>query len=249
MRMRTFKLAAWFSELIAPTECKCLNCGREVFDGLGFCPECKKGVVYNNGKTCKRCGVGIDGDEDYCGNCAFDKVYFDRAYSALSYEGAVRDAILRFKFGNCGNFARIFAKYLAFMAERQSVQFDLVTYVPMTKKSKRKRGYNQAQLLAQHFCAILSCEEKLVEAIAKIKETKRQETLSRAERKTNLVGAYKCVADVAGKRVLVIDDVKTTGATLNECGKVLKKAGATEVFALTVASRRENFMYEVDDEG
>ena len=249
MKKRTFRLAAWLSELIAPTECRCLNCGREVFDGLGFCDDCKKDVVYNNGKTCKRCGVGIKGEEDYCGNCAFDRVFFDMGYSVFSYEGTVRDAILQFKFDNCGNFARIFAKYLAFMVEKHNLEFDLVAYVPMTKKAKRKRGYNQAQLLAKYFCAILDCEPKLVDAIVKVKETKPQETLRKEERKTNIVGAYRCRAEVRGKRVLVIDDIKTTGATLNECAKVLKGAGATNVVVLTVASRQEEYMYEVDDEG
>ena len=66
------------TEVLAPS-CRCLNCGRDVFDQQCFCPECAKRVVYNNGKTCKRCGVAVDGDEDYCGNCAFDTIYFDQA--------------------------------------------------------------------------------------------------------------------------------------------------------------------------
>ena len=248
MKKTTFRIKSFFSELFAPAEFKCTCCGKEVFDGLGFCSDCKKGVVYNDGKTCKRCGVGLDGAEDYCGNCAFDKVYFDVAYSPFSYEGAVRDAILRFKFGNCGNFARILAKYLVYMAQKHSLEYDVVTCAPMTKKAKRARGYNQAQLLAEHFCAILNCEAKFALTIEKIKETEAQEKLRRADRKTNLIGAYKCIFDVKGKRVLVIDDVKTTGATLNECAKELKKAGATSVVCLTVASRRENFDFEVDNE-
>ena len=226
-----------------------MNCGREVFDGLGFCDECKASAILNVGKTCKRCGTGIDGAEDYCGNCAFDKIYFDKGYSAFIYDGTVRDAILRFKFGNCGNFARVFAKFLAAEATKQGIEFDVVTYAPMSKKSLKKRGYNQAQLLARHFCAILECSDKLRDAVAKIKETKPQESLGREERKTNLLDAYSCTANVKGKRVLVIDDIKTTGATLNECAKVLKRAGATSVVGLTVASPREKFEYEVEDEG
>ena len=247
--MTKSRLKRWFAELIAPSEFRCLNCGREVFDGLGFCAECKQRVVFNNGKTCKRCGVGIDGAEDYCGNCAFDRMYFDKAYSVFSYEGAVRDAILRFKFGGCGNYARVFAKYLAALAVQQDLQFDIVTYAPMSRLAFKKRGYNQAQLLAEHFCDILDCNKKCVKAIVKAKETAPQEKLDRAARKTNLVDTYKCVANVAGKRVLVIDDIKTTGATLNECGKVLKRDGAATVIGLTVAARRENFVYEVEDEG
>ena len=249
MKTTTFKLFAWISELFAPTECKCLVCGREVFDGLGFCNECKKEVVVNSGKTCKRCGVGIDGAEDYCGYCAFEKVYFDHAYSVFSYEGAVREAILTFKFGHCGNFARIFAKYLAALVHRNGMEFDLVTFAPMTKKARRKRGYNQSELLARYFCDILDCNAKFAHTIEKIKETAPQEKLGKEQRKTNLIGAYKCVSNVDGKRVLVIDDIKTSGATLNECAKVLKNAGAASVIGLTVASRKEYFDYEVDNEG
>lgn len=233
-------------EAFAPCEIVCLNCGKDVYDGTGFCPDCTKKLVFNNGKTCKRCGVGIDGDENYCTNCAFDKIYFDRAYSVFSYEGIVQDAILKMKFGNLGSYAKVFAKYLVFLAERNKVEFDLVTFAPMSKKSKRKRRYNQAQLLAYYFCDILNVGDKLVEAVVKTKETTAQEQLGKTERKTNLVGAYKASADVKGKRVLVIDDVKTTGATINECAKVLKKAGATSVIALTVASRKENFKFEIE---
>ena len=234
--------------MIAPCECRCLNCGREVFDGSGFCEYCKKTAILNTGKTCKRCGSCVDGMEDYCGNCSFDKIYFDKGYSAFVYDGAVRDAILRFKFGGYGNFARVFAKYLAEVAVSHRLEFDVVAYAPISKNVMKQRGYNQAGLLAEYFCDILKRGDDLCDAIVKIKETVRQESLGRTERKTNLVGAYKCVGDVKGKRVLVIDDVKTTGATLNECAKVLKRSGAVSVVGLTVASPREKFDYEVEDE-
>lgn len=231
--------------MFAPTA-RCLNCGKDVFDGTGFCADCAKDVVYNNGKTCKRCGVGIDGAEDYCENCSYDKMYFDRAYSVFSYEGAIQKAILLMKFNNLATYARVLATYLVFMAKQADIQYDVVAYAPMSVKSLRKRGYNQAQLLAKHFCNLQDKDDLLVEAIVKIKETQAQEQLNKAERKTNLVGAYKINADVKGKRVLVIDDVKTTGATLNECAKVLKRAGATAVYGLTVASRKEHFNYETE---
>lgn len=231
------------ADIITPT-CKCLNCGREVFDDTGFCVECKKLVVYNNGKTCPRCGVGIDGEEEYCGNCAFDKIYFDRAYSVFSYEGAVKNAILQMKFANKGRYAKTLAQYLVFMARNLNLEFDMVCFAPMTAKSKRQRRYNQSQLLAKYFCELMGRSECSTEAIVKIKETERQETLSKDERKTNLVGAYKINAEVQGLRVLVIDDVKTTGSTINECAKVLKKHKAASVVGLTVAARKEHFNYE-----
>ena len=231
------------SEMFAPT-CRCLVCGKDVFDGTGFCADCSSDAVYNNGKTCVRCGVGIDGEEEYCGNCAFDKIYFDKAYSVFSYEGAVQKAILSMKFNNLASYAKVFASYLVFMAQKFNLNYDLVTFAPMSRKAFTKRRYNQAEMLAKHFCLLQDKDSMLVEAIVKTKETSAQEQLSKAERKTNLIDAYSINADVRGMRMLVIDDVKTTGATLNECAKVLKNAGATAVYGLTVAARRERFDYE-----
>jgi len=235
-------------EAIAPVEFKCINCGRDIFDELGFCKDCLKEVVFNNGKTCKRCGVGIDGAEDYCGNCSFDKIYFDRSYAVFSYEGAVQKAILQMKFNGKGRYAKVFARYLAYCACKNNLEFDAVCFPPMSAKAKRKRFYNQSQLLAEYFCDIINCNDRYLDALTKVKETERQEKLGKSARKENLVGAYKVIADVKGKRVLVIDDVKTTGATLNECAKVLKRAGAVSVVGLMVSARKENIDFEIDSE-
>ncbi|MDE7454516.1 MAG: ComF family protein [Clostridia bacterium] len=233
-----------FIEAVAPTEFRCLMCGKDVFDEIGFCSDCIKTVVFNNGKTCVRCGVGIDSAEDYCNNCAFDKLYFDKSYAVFSYEGAIRHAILQMKFNSCGQYAKVFARYLAFFAVKNNLQFDAVCFPPMSRNSKRQRFYNQSQLLAEYFCDIMDRNECYLDALTKIKETERQERLSKDERKHNLIGAYKVTADVKGKRVLVIDDVQTTGSTLNECAKVLKKAGAVSVTGLMVSARKEFIPFE-----
>ncbi len=235
-----------FKNIFAPTNYKCLNCGRDVFDDTGFCPDCTKLLPFNNGKTCPRCGVGIDGDETYCGHCAFEKVHFDKAYSAFHYDGIIKKAIVNMKFHNLGSYANALAYYLVFLSQKHDLHFDMVTFAPMSAKAKRKRRYNQAQLLADAFCDILQIDAP-VETLVKIKETAPQEKLTKTERKQNLVGAYKINADVKGKIVLVIDDVKTTGSTLNECAKVLKSAGATTVICLTVASRKEKIPFELED--
>lgn len=248
IRTKVFKkIADAFAESVAPVGFRCLVCGRDIFDSTGFCQECMKAVVFNNGKTCKRCGVGIDGEEDYCGNCAFDKVYFDKSYAVFSYEGVIQHVILEMKFNNKGKYAKVFARYLAFMAVKNKLGFDMVCYPPMSAKSKRVRHYNQSELLAEYFCDILDKSGCCVEALVKVKETERQEQLNKQERKVNLVGSYKLNKEinVKGKRVLIIDDVKTTGATLNECAKVLKRAGAASVVGLTVSARKESFQFEM----
>lgn len=241
---KVYRLA---NKLFCMTENKCLCCGADVFDNNAFCQQCSSSVVFNNGKTCKRCGVGIDGEEDYCGNCSFDKVYFDKAYSVFSYEGNVKTAILKMKFNGLGSYSLSLAKYLVFLANKNNLQFDVVCCVPMFEKQLRKRRYNQSQMLANAFCNLLDCQDKYVDALVKTKQTTPQEQLNKQERKQNLVGAYKLVANVLGKRVLVIDDVKTTGSTLNECAKVLKRGGATEVVGLTVASRKEHVNFELEE--
>ena len=244
--MTMYKLRNFFQELFSPVAIKCLSCGKDIFTDVGFCDECIKTVVFNNGKKCKRCGVAIDGEEDYCGNCAFDKVYFDRAYSAFSYEGALRNAILDMKFHGMGVYAKVFARYLAYIVVQENLQFDVVCFAPMSRNSLKERGYNQAKMLARELCNLLG-NDCFCEAIIKIKETERQEELGKEARKQNLVGSYKINADVKGKRVLVVDDIKTTGATLNECAKVLKRAGATCVVGITVAARKEKPQFELED--
>lgn len=248
--MKISKLTDILRDFCAPTEYRCVCCGRDVFDRLGFCSDCIERVRFNNGKRCLRCGVALNGEADYCGNCAFDKIYFDRAYSPFCYDGAVRDAILDMKFNNLGANARVLARYLAYTAVREKLRFDAVTFAPISAGSLKKRRYNQARLLAEAFCDILDKQTLLQETIVKIRETDPQEKLSASDRKTNLIGCYRLhpKADVKGKRVLLIDDVKTTGATVNECAKVLKRAGATEVVALTVASREENFDFDNSEE-
>lgn len=246
-RFKLRSVADKIADVLAPVGFKCVCCGREIFTDTGFCDDCRKTVVFNNGKTCKRCGVGIDGEEDYCGNCAFDKIYFDKSYAVFSYEGAVRRAVLNMKFNGNGRYAAVFARYLAYAAVANGLQFDAVCFPPMSARSLRERFYNQSQLLARYFCSVTDCEDKYLDALVKVKETERQERLDKAARKQNLIGAYNVKADVKGKRVLVIDDVKTTGATLNECAKVLKRKGAASVVGLTLAARRETVPYEIDE--
>ena len=158
----------------------------------------------------------------------------------------MQKAILEMKFRNVATNALPLARYLVQCANANDVHFDAVTYVPMTAQAKKRRGYNQAQLLAQNFCDILNLPPPET-LLKKVKETQRQEKLGKRERKENLIAAFAATCDLHGKTVLLIDDIKTTGATLNECAKALKKKGATKVVCLTVASREENVVWEVDD--
>lgn len=240
------KLHKFFVASFAPTF-RCVICGADVFDGSAFCARCLKDVVFNNGKTCKRCGVALHGAEDYCGRCVLEKTYFDRCFSPFCYGGNIQRAILNMKFHNVAMIAESLAPYLVDCAKQNNLHFDMVTFVPMTKKSQKRRGYNQARLLAEHFCAIMELGEPSV-LLQKVKETVPQEKLGKKEREVNLDGAFVATEDLKGKTILVIDDIKTTGATLNMCAKALKRKGAAAVFGLTVASREEHVEYEIQSQ-
>ncbi len=239
------KLFHKLAKLTAMTEHKCLLCGVDIFDNAtGFCEKCVTKVVFNNGHTCLRCGTKILPTQSFCANCNFDTVYFDKAYSPFCYEGDFVKLIYQIKFGGHAGIVDVLANYVAFVVNKYQITFDEVCYVPMTAQSQKERGYNQAQLLAQAYCSLI--DKAPLDALVKSKQTQRQEMLGRAERKKNVDNAF-AVADkskIKNKAILLIDDVKTTGATLNNCAKALKRAGATSVVCVTLASTPEQFVYE-----
>ncbi len=221
-------------ELLFTTKYHCLSCKREIKEDTVLCEKCRKDFkLIDNAKACKLCGAEIFGEGDYCLDCKGKVVHFKRNYAAFPYVGAVRKTIRRFKF--------LSGKYLhGFLSECLERKYadieeniDLITFIPMTKKARRKRGYNQSELLAKGLSEKVGID--LVELLEKTRETKQQVGLNFRERQENLRGCFKCNAKIKGKTVLVIDDVCTTGATLSEAAKALKRAGAKEVITLTVA--------------
>ena len=239
------KLFQRLAKLTAMTESKCMLCGADIFDNAtGFCQRCVAKVVFNNKHTCLRCGTRISPTQSFCANCNFDTVYFDNAYSPFCYEGDFIKLIYQIKFGGNAGILDVLANYVAFVVNKHQLHFDEVCYVPMTAQSQKERGYNQAQLLAQKYCQLV--DKAPLDVLVKTKQTERQEMLGRAERKKNVNNAF-AVSDktkIKNKAILLIDDVKTTGATLNNCAKALKRAGATSVVCVTLASTPEQFVYE-----
>ena len=155
----------------------------------------------------------------------------------LLYDNMVRESFLRYKFDGAVSHAETYSALLADRLRSVSSDCDVVTWVPLSRRKKKKRGYDQAELLAKDAAALLGldCERILY----KNKETKTQSRLKdRKERADNVKNAYSLRDSklVEGKRILVVDDIVTTGATLSECCRVLKKAGAETVTAAAFAS-------------
>ena len=217
-------------KLLYPQRCR--YCDAVIDLRRKICHTCENTLQKIEGDICKLCGK----KKEDC-DCGHKKHFYKYVCAPFYYEGAASRAIWRLKFQNQVDLSKIFAEDLAecFDTYYKGYDFDLCTFVPSSEKSLKERGYNQAELLARDFCEIkeLPCEELLL----KTRETKIQHDLLSFERTGNLAGAIELKGDVdlTNKRVLIIDDIKTTGSTLNECAKMLLIGGADEVFCLTVA--------------
>ena len=200
-------------------------------------------------RHCPFCGR-IVGKELLCGACERALPYcrevrtgsFGRCAAPLYYEGTVREALLAFKFKGKLEALDCFGSLMAqTAAEAFSGEFDAVTWAPVSRKRLRQRGYDQARLLCASLCVDWHTEPQ--ETLRKVRDNPAQSGLEdAAARRANVLGVYDPVkpADIAGKRFLLVDDILTTGATLGECVRVLKAAGAADVVCLTLAATREN---------
>ncbi len=211
---------------------RCRFCNNVIDFRREMCHTCKNTLQRIEGNICKFCGM----DVTLC-DCGQKKHFYKYICAPFYYKGAAGRAIWNLKFNNKTRFSKPLAEDMAkcFETHYQGYDFDVCTFVPVSEEDLKTRGYNQAELLAKDFSEItgLVCQDLLVKNFS----TQAQHSLSRVERSGNLAGAisFKPNVDLANKRILLIDDIKTTGATLNECAKMLLIGGAAEVFCLTVA--------------
>ena len=198
---------------------------------------------------CVFCGKVLGGADDaWCSKCVEslpftlaggkqDGVNYDCCVSPLYYKGDVRKSILRFKFRGASAYADVYGRILAdCIRENPDIEYDVISWVPLSSKRERSRGYDQAMLLA--LATALNLDDVAVETLSKPHDVRAQSELyGREERSANISGAYKAADPelIEGKCVLLIDDIVTTGSTLSECASVLLAAGAVRVYCATLA--------------
>ncbi len=224
--------------ILFPRDIKCLVCKEELSHNTlySICDICMDELPFIRGKICLRCGQPLANESNYCLNCKNHKSEFKASRSVFLYRGAIRRMIKNLKYDNMKYLAKTFGNFIASEVMNYSVKFDVVIPVPLSERRKKIRGYNQAYLL----CGALKDKLHLdvrEEVLLKTKHTSSQAYLSVGERRKNLENSFK-VSDktlVKGKTILLVDDIYTTGSTLNECAKTLKKAGAKEVYCVTLA--------------
>lgn len=240
-KLRVFfkKVGKFLNNLFFPSNIKCVCCGKDLKEkqNIEFCEDCMKILDFiEEDKCCTLCGTKLKAS-NLCTNCKSHKREFKIARAVFSYEGDVARLIAGFKYNNKPYLKRTFGAVLAKKFEELKWDIDLVIPIPMTKKKKKTRGYNQAELIAEEFCKhtnLTLCTNALV----KLKDTVQQARLGFKDRQENIKKSFAVMdaEKIKGKNVLLIDDVLTTGATSNACSMCLKKAGVKDVYVLTIAS-------------
>ena len=217
---------------------RCLKCGFILRDDAGLCSSCWSQVPFITKPYCKCCGFPFEFDieeEALCAVCSHSHPFFKSARSVFSYQKESRDLILKFKHTDSISSAPVFAKWMARLCDE--IENPLCVPVPLHWTRLFTRTYNQAALLAREIAKQKGWTYAPT-CLLRRRRTPSQGYLSKKERIKNVGRAFVVPQgkklQIADKTILLIDDVFTTGATLNECSKVLLKAGAREVHALTL---------------
>ncbi len=198
---------------------RCPFCHRFLDGAMAICPQCEVRLPYIPEGMLDRVSGNVDA-----------------YYSVLMYKGNVRESIHRYKFGGLSLYAGIYAPLMCQCADENELDADIITWVPLSAQRKRKRGYDQAKLLAEPLAEYI--DVPCVPLLKKIRNNPAQSGAASVEdRHRNVKGAYRYAGAGAldGKRIILVDDVVTTGSTLEECARVLKENGAGQILALTFA--------------
>lgn len=206
---------------------RCVFCRRLLHRGEeGICPRCQQELPWALGAEAEQTGE-----------------FFSLCASPLWYQDQVRASFHRYKFKGVRGYSRTYGRLVAqCVQDHLAGRYDLITWVPLSRARLRQRGYDQAMLLAS--AAALALDDVAAETLCKVRDTEAQSGLGKndASRRANVLSAYQVTdpALVEGRRVLLIDDIVTTGSTLSECTRVLRTAGAADVVCAALARSRRS---------
>ena len=229
-------------ELLFPSNIYCICCG-SVIDKTRYyalCDSCAPKFHWLSAKTCAKCGKILSPDyrHDLCYDCMLYGHDFDKGYTCVQYGLYERSVLMDFKYRGKSHIGRKLGDILFDRMALEEQDFDLVVPVPMYRKKQIQRGYNQAAVMAQKLASRwgIPCAARLLE---RTRSTRPMKGLGAIERMENLEGAFSVSRDnhyeLEGRSVLLVDDIYTTGSTMDACSKALRKAGAEKVFALSFA--------------
>ena len=234
------RISGRIAEYDASHNFPCDLCGREVFEYERLCKFCRAALPKID-LCCPFCGRRVR-EAGVCLECKKQPLGVAKARSLYCHEGGAAALVLRFKRGE-KYLVYTLAEELTPLLEREFADCDALTFIPMTKRAERARGYNQSRLLAEELSRRTG--KPLLNVAEKRKETRAQKTLGRAAREENLKGAFHLVhrKEVRGRRILIVDDTMTTGATAGELATLFYRAGTDRVGLLTFTSVEDRTLH------
>lgn len=214
----------------------CPLCGRVT--GREVCPDCAREVRPLREPLCKKCGKPIGSDqEEFCRDCSRTRHYFDEGRALWLHRKQAARSIYQFKFHNRRIYAGFYASEMARIYEGYIRKRDisLIVPIPLGRKKRRSRGFNQAEILAEKLSGKVQIPLD-ADHLVRWRDTKPQKSLDPTARRENVRGIFRWTGrSLSGQKVLLIDDIYTTGSTLDSASRTLKKAGAEKVYFLTIS--------------
>ena len=228
-------------EILYPARCPV--CHGIVQGKDGICPSCRKRLHYIKEPKCKKCGKEIEKDEqEYCRDCQRFVHAYDKGASVFAYDPVMRRSVSMFKYHNRREYAKVYAREMYNHCTRflKMCAPDVILPVPIHKHKKRQRGFNQAELVAKELGKLMNVPVD-AEYLLRVEKTTPQKELTRQQRKVNLRKAF--AIRETGKyyeRILLIDDIYTTGATIDAISETLRENQSKFIFFLTICVGRND---------
>lgn len=237
------RAAAAVSETVFPSNIYCACCGKliDATRPYALCDECSDNMHWNIGRTCDKCGKALP--QAYlgarCYDCMDNQHSFRRGYSCMTYGLYERELILDYKYNGKSYLGDKFGDILYDRIRYEEPEIDIIIPVPVYRDREKKRGYNQTELMAVRLAQLWD-KPVATDFLQRRRATSPLKSLSPIERESALRGAFaltsKAERQIQGKSILLIDDIYTTGATIEECSRVLLHGGAAAVDFLSLAS-------------
>ena len=226
-------------ELIYPRRCP--GCETILESGTTICGKCYTKLTYITEPSCKKCGKPLENETaEYCYDCIRKNHAYDSGKAVFAYQGVIKESLYRFKYSDKRDYAYFYAvetveRYGKWIRNRG---IDGIVPIPLHRKRRRKRGYNQAELYARFLGELLDIPVHS-KMLIRVENTRPQKNLNDAERKNNLKKAFKCRENIVqSKCILLVDDIYTTGSTIDAAAEELKSAGVQTVFFACVSIGR-----------
>ncbi|MBR0598185.1 ComF family protein [Sinanaerobacter chloroacetimidivorans] len=230
-------------ELLYPSNIYCICCDNLIDDSRPYslCDDCLTNLHWANERTCRCCGKILkEGYRwDICTDCSSASHSFEKGFACTEYGGAEKNMLLRFKFKEKAYYGEKLAEIMFDRIQPEELDVDLILPVPMHKRKEKRRGYNQAAILAYHLSRYMKIPFRK-NILLRSRETMPMKGLGAVERRANIENAFTVSRGwdtiIKNKKILLVDDIYTTGSTADACADVLLAAGALRVYVLVFAA-------------